>query len=438
MTTPYYEINENQLDQDIRQLMNALCRFWGENSVAACSVKTNSLPWLLTHFKSAGFWAEVVSAEEYDLVSRLGFADNHVIYNGPMKDRAVFEKVLRGGGLVNLDSSEELEWLEELAGQQNFKEGDQQGKARGAQQDVKRAGNQGEGPAGEQNGTEIAKGSDETRWRIGLRINVNYAQLVPEEVPADAEGSRFGYSEESGSLQEALQRLKALPGVQITGLHLHSSTKSRSVAAYEAVADYAGQLARRYQLQDITYIDMGGGYYGGVPGKPDFDDYVPAIAGRLERYFDKKKVTLVMEPGVSMVSASFTFVTSVRDVKCIGDHVYVVTDGSRVNLNPQVTRRWYPHHFVYRTKSARRTISSQMICGATCMEYDRLFEVTDEKELQPGDLVVYDLAGGYTVCLTPLFIHYFPAVYVVRKDGSRYTAREAWTNEEFLQKNHWE
>jgi hypothetical protein len=50
--------------------------------------------------------------------------------------------------------------------------------------------------------------------------------------------------------------------------------------------------------------------------------------------------------------------------------------------------------------------------------------------------VVYDLAGGYTVCLVPLFIHYFPAVYVRREDGTVFTAREPWTNDEFLLKNH--
>ncbi len=412
MKTPYYEINEEQLDADIALLQSALHENWGENSIYACSVKTNSLPWLLAHFRDCGAWAEVVSAEEYALVMQLGFDPARVIYNGPIKDRNVFEKVLRDGGLVNLDSTQELDWLEEMSG--------------------------------------------ESCRNVGLRINVNFARLVPEEIPADAEGSRFGYCEENGTLQAVIARLQALPGVRITGLHLHSSTKSRSVAAYAAAADYAGYLAGQYGLQELRYIDMGGGFYGGVPDKPNFNDYVPAIASRLERYFDREKVTLILEPGVSMVSAAFSFVTSVCDVKHIGEHVYVVTDGSRVNLNPQVTRRWYPHHFVYGSGAAgeseaensaegskeppkgRSILASQMICGSTCMEYDRLFEATDEPMLVPGDRVVYDLAGGYTLCLTPLFIHYFPAVYVKRRDGSVYTAREPWTNREFLQANHWE
>ena len=46
------------------------------------------------------------------------------------------------------------------------------------------------------------------------------------------------------------------------------------------------------------------------------------------------------------------------------------------------------------------------------MEYDRLFTIENEKELKTGDRVVYTNAGGYTLCLSPLFIRYFPAVYI--------------------------
>ena len=70
------------------------------------------------------------------------------------------------------------------------------------------------------------------------------------------------------------------------------------------------------------------------------------------------------------------------------------------------------------------------------MEYDRLFPIEDGPALVPGDRIVYETAGGYTICLSPLFIHYFPAVYVEKEDGSFFTAREPWTNDEYLMKNH--
>ena len=42
------------------------------------------------------------------------------------------------------------------------------------------------------------------------------------------------------------------------------------------------------------------------------------------------------------------------------------------------------------------------------------------------------------MCLAPLFIRHFPAVYIRRSDGQLYTAREPWTIDEYLQKQHWE
>ena len=142
---------------------------------------------------------------------------------------------------------------------------------------------------------------------------------------------------------------------------------------------------------------------------------------------------------MSLISRATTFETSVIDVKEIRRRKFVVTDGSRTNLNPLVTRHVYPHHLEYISDTSVRNIeASQWICGATCMEYDRLFEIKEDVALIPGDRVIYDTAGGYTMCLNPLFINYFPAVYVEHTNGSLFTAREAWGNDEYLQKNYTE
>ncbi len=395
--TPYYYIDEKKLDSDIHMLKEAMEKAWGENVIPSYSVKTNSLPWLLDHLKAQGFYAEVVSETEADLAARLGFSFSHMIYNGPIKDRDTFERILLAGGMVNMDSSREPLWLKELAA--------------------------------------AHPGQD---FAVGVRVNFDIQPRLPQEVLADEEGSRFGYCYENGELKKVIEEIREIPNARMAGLHLHSSTKSRSVNAFRALAAMAVQIAAEYELS-LSYVDMGGGYFGGRADMPDYRDYMPAIAGELKKGFDPAKTALIAEPGVSLISGSFSFVSSVKDVKHIREHVYVVTDAGRVNLNPQVTRRSYPHHLLYMEQPAgeREVLPSQMICGYTCMEYDRLFEEKDAPALQPGDLVVYDTAGGYTMCLNPLFIKYLPAVIVGRTDGSSFVAREPWTNEEYLQKNHW-
>ena len=395
LQTPYYRVDESKLDADIELLKGALEKGWN-NYICSFSVKTNSLPWLLKHLKDNDFYAEVVSAEEYEISKRLGYTPDHVIYNGPIKDREAFEEVLLGGGIVNLDSNYEPEWV-----------------------------------------SEIASANKDKKIKVGIRVNYDLQKLIPDEVLADEEGSRFGYCYENDALKNVIEKLRENENVEIVGLHLHSSTKSRTINAFKALAKVAVIVADEYNL-DLEYVDMGGGYYGGVKGKPDFRDYVPAIAEVLSEKFDVSKTKLIMEPGVSMVSSSFDFVTSVIDTKQVREHTYVVIDGSRVNLNPQVTRRQYLHRFEYKNEENRDIVPVQTICGATCMEYDRLFPAENERKLEPGDRVIFTNAGGYTICLTPLFIHYFPAVYVKKKDGSLFVAREPWTNDEYMAKNRFE
>lgn len=396
LQTPFFRIKEEALLYDISLLKEALSQNWG-NYIMGYSVKTNSLPWLLTYLKKQGFYAEVVSDTEYHLAVRLGFPGKHIIYNGPIKAKKVFEAVLLAGGYVNLDSSYELDWMEELSSLYPNRQ-----------------------------------------FKAGLRVNCDIAALCPKETLAAREGGRFGYCYENGIFKNAIDRLSRLPNVKMAGLHLHSSTQSRTVHVFGALAKMAVQLAREYHL-NLDYVDMGGGYFGGRDDKPDYRDYFKEICKELSAHFDPAETILIAEPGVSLISRATTFETTVIDIKDIRGQKFVVTDGSRTNLNPLVTRHVYPHHLEYSSEASVRNIeTTQWICGSTCMEYDRLFEIKDDIALVPGDKIIYDTAGGYTMCLNPLFIHYFPAVYIELKDGSLFTAREPWSNDEFLLKNHYE
>lgn len=396
LQTPYFVIDEPILQRYYHMLTDSLAQNW-PNYLIGYSFKTNSLPWLLSYLRKEGFYAEVVSAEEYDLAHRLGYHGRQIIYNGPIKDRKIFETVLIAGGYVNLDSSDELTWMEELSKLY---------------------------PAHE--------------FGVGLRVNCDIAALCPQEELVESEGGRFGYCYENGVLADAIARLTRLPNVRVAGLHLHSSTQSRTVQVYGALAGMAVRIAQEYSLS-LSCIDMGGGYFGGRDDKPDYRDYFKEICKVLGTHFDREKTTLIAEPGVSLISRATTFETRVLDIKDIRGRKFIVTDGSRVNLNPLVTRHVYPHHIEYCSDSSiRAREKSQWICGATCMEYDRLFEIVDDAALTVGDKIIYDTAGGYTMCLNPLFIHYFPAVVIEKADGSFFTARKAWGNDEYLQKNYLE
>ena len=399
--TPYFLLDEPILQRYFDMLTGALKENW-PNYRIGYSFKTNSLPWLVNFYKKQGAYAEVVSKDEYGLAKYLGFQDSEIVYNGPYKDEQSFREVVLAGGYVNVDSKWELEWLTKLSGELEEEKAEEKEKV-----------------------SEI---------HVGIRVNFNLEQMCPGETTMGETSGRFGFSYENGEFAKALSYIRALPHVKVTGLHLHSSSKSRSVQIFRSIAQMACRLKKEFDLT-LSYVDIGGGYCGGMEGRPEYPDYFPAIAEELHREFDPEQTQLVVEPGISLISKGSFFVTSVIDVRDIRDTRYLITDGSRFNIDATMIKSSYLYHTKLQNPSAP-VMERQEITGYTCMECDRLFTMENLPELQTGDQIIYENVGGYTISLNPLFIQYFPAVYV--RNGEQMTeVRKKWTAKEYVQGNVW-
>ena len=397
--TPYFVIDEPVLQRYYDMLTGSLASAWG-NYLVGYSFKTNSLPWLVSFVKDRGACAEVVSEDEYSLARYLGYLDSEIIYNGPYKGERSFCDVLLAGGIVNLDSMQEIRWLADL----------------------------------------VSRYPDRT-FQAGIRVNFNLEKMCPGETTMGEESGRFGFCYETGRFAAALKLLQEMPGVSVTGLHLHSSSKSRSVNIFRAIARMACQLQEEFNLK-LSYIDLGGGYCGGMAGRPEYPDYFPAVAEELRRRFSPEQTRLIVEPGISLISKCTTFVTGVFDTRDIKGTRYVMTDGSRFNIDPTMIKSSHLYHVDYTDVSAeissehnlsgRKPLTRQIVSGFTCMEVDRLFTCEDQPELIPGDRIIYENVGGYTMSLNPLFIQYFPAVYV-RNGNKLRMVRRKWTPADYVQ-----
>ncbi len=415
--TPYFLLDEPNLQKYFDMLTGALKENW-PNYRIGYSFKTNSLPWLVNFYKKQGAYAEVVSRDEYGLARYLGFQDSEIVYNGPYKDEQSFRDVVLAGGYVNVDSKWELEWLTKLSGELE----------------------EGKIFTGFSNNSEITpeEQAEEkekvSEIHVGIRVNFNLEQMCPGETTMGETSGRFGFSYENGEFAKALSYVRALPHVKVTGLHLHSSSKSRSVQIFRSIAQMACRLKKEFDLT-LSYVDIGGGYCGGMEGRPEYPDYFPAIAEELHREFAPEQTQLVVEPGISLISKGSFFVTSVIDVRDIRDTRYLITDGSRFNIDATMIKSSYLYHTKLQNPSAP-VMDRQEITGYTCMECDRLFTMEKLPELQTGDQIIYENVGGYTISLNPLFIQYFPAVYV--RNGEHMTeVRKKWTAKEYVQGNVW-
>ena len=310
--TPYYMIHEQELDENFKKLKDALEKHWN-NYIIGYSYKTNALPWVIKHFDLLGCYAETVSEDEYNLAKLIGVGKNHIIYNGPVKTKDSFMEALQNGCIVNIDSQREVEWLEDI--------------------------------------------ESENR-RIGIRINFDIEKMCPGQSQCPEDGGRFGFCYENGELSKIITKLQEKK-IKIAGIHLHTSSKSRGLDIYRAIAEIACKVQKEFEL-DLDYVDVGGGFFGGLPTKPQFDEYIALMENILSTCFDKTKTKLIVEPGMAVIGAPISYVTSVIDVKDTEFNRFVVTDGTRTSIDPLMTKNSYFHSFDI--KSQRDTHPKQVIC----------------------------------------------------------------------------
>lgn len=383
LETPAYIVKEEVLENSIVSLNSALSNNF-KSSIFSYSLKTNSLPYILERVKSHGGFAEVVSSDEYELARLVGFDIDKIVYNGPLKSKNTFIEAVKGGAIVNIETKREIDWLHELPKDQDYS--------------------------------------------VGIRVNIDLAYISPDDAKENEDYSRFGFSSESNELEQAITDILIYQNIKLVGLHVHRTTLSRSVNVYERVANYVSNIAKKYSL-DLKYIDIGGGFYGIMEGKPTFDEYFKAIKKGLEAYFDLNLITIIVEPGNAIVASAIDFISAVIDVKKIRDFYLITTDGSRNDLDPFYKKNKYFHSFIY-NDSKESQVPLQIVGGGTCLEYDKIFEIENQNLLAVGDIIKYESVGAYTMTLSPLFIRFFPNVYL--KDSNGYQLiRKKWSASDF-------
>ena len=386
MHTPYDLIDLQELKNNLFTMEASFKALW-PNFAVGYSVKTNNLPWVVSWMHANGVQAEVVSTPEYELARHIGYDDSQIIINGPNKGFEAIDNILTGGGIVNLDSFREIDYIQNHL--DNYPH------------DI----------------------------NVGIRINFDLESACPGETIPGKEPGRFGFNIENGDFQKAIDRLRALPRVNITGIHAHHSTRTKSLNVFKSITAHACECAK--QCDRLEYIDLGGCFFGDKPGAPTFDEYARVIVDTLQQYGISPTVKLIMEPGAALIASPVSYVCKVIGTKDIKGVRLVYTDGSIKHVAPQMNAV----RFVHTIKAASSSIvQRQVVTGYTCIEMDRFLELSNSNELQTGDEIVIHNVGAYTMSLSPLFIEYFPKV-IVKEDDCLSVVREQWTTQEFIQKN---
>lgn len=380
LITPCYIINEAEYEKNIQELMQAYESRWPGKVEYGYSVKTNHFPLMLKKALEYGWHAEVVSPDEYEFALSCGAEKGQIIYNGPQKRETVLSAI-REGSLVNLDNLQEVEL--------------------------------------------ICRALDETekkQAKVGIRVNFDLEKECPGETTCKGIVGRFGICYENGDVKRAIDTLQQAK-IKVRGLHLHSSSSSRSRGIFRAISEKACEVMEKYQLTDLEYIDVGGGFFGGnyFPGKPTVQEYAETITDVLKERLDRpEEITLLLEPGAAVLATSMDYLVSVLNEREIRGKRVITVDGSLLHINPMMNPHETPFEMLH---PGEETEEEQIIGGSTCMEMDRFLPRGLKNRVLPESKLRFFCCGAYMSTHNSSFINAAPNIYLY-EDGEYRLVRE--------------
>jgi len=402
--SPLWLLSEDKLRKKYREFKKTFTED-GIQTIIGYSYKTNYLPAICSILREEGAYAEVVSDMEYKLARSLEVPGSEIIFNGCYKTRAELNKAVSEGALINIDNFDELELLDEVAG-------------------------------------ELGK-----KARVGIRINF---------IMGSSPWTKFGFNYETKEAEEALKKISKKKNLQFEAIHNHSGTfnvdpkiYSKSTRIIIELAEYAKKLGLNTRI-----IDIGGGFPSSNKLKPKYDipggskyneETLKSFANEVMYYlkkskhlFDNGKPILVLEPGRAIVDECMQLVSKIVSKKKDPEGGTNIVVDAGVNILP--TAYWYNFEPKIANKSnsvkknvtnnssnGRRHSESVRIYGPLCMQIDSINETINLPSVNVGDTIVFSNVGAYNLTQSMQFIQTRPAVILLGPNGSEVIRRkENW------------
>lgn len=321
----------------------------------AYSFKTNAFPGVISKVKELGILAEVVSPYEYSIARKAGFSPDQIVYNGVCKDRETFIECSTGGGKVNLDNREDLQFALDYF---------------------------------EETGKPL---------EVGVRIRFDIGNKIK---------SHFGMEMDS-ELFRFIQQMDREGKIIVRGIHLHF-TMAREIEFWQRRVE--GMAKAVPLFEHLEYVDFGGNMYASCQ-----KDILEEYSSILTSFLKDKNLLLLLETGTPLVAESFEVVSHVTHIKdgfifvdvCQKDVGLSATmDECRIKLVPFEKDGAGP------STPERPYLENYTIVGSTCLENDILKKSFCGK-VAVGDRIVFQNCGAYSICWSNDFI--IPRLPVVTK-----------------------
>ncbi|HEY6077165.1 MAG TPA: diaminopimelate decarboxylase [Polyangiaceae bacterium] len=287
---PAYVYDVDGMTETLRSLRHA---FGDAPHLVAYAIKANSAGTVVRAFAAEGAGVDAVSAAEVELALGCGVPAQQIVMSGVAKtdaeiDFALAQRILA----IQAESVEEL--VRVLARAQ----------ATGLRADV------------------------------SLRLNPGIEIDTHSHIATGHDEAKFGISE--GDLSAAYAVIDGSAGrLSQVGISVHLGSMMTATEAYSRSARKLCSLAleRRQQISSLRYVDFGGGFgvdYGGAPSVEP-SEFAHACVRTL-RDAGLSDLTILVEPGRSLVAPFGVLVASIVQTKRSGERRWVMLDAGMNDL----------------------------------------------------------------------------------------------------------
>jgi diaminopimelate decarboxylase len=351
------------------------------------ALKANASGALLRLLAARGAGADIVSGFELQAAIRAGFPPERIVFAGVGKSEAELEQAVRTGvGHVNAESEDEIARL-------------------------------------------AAVGSGLGRpLRVSLRVNPDIDARSHPYISTGLRENKFGVDIKAAP--EILRRARTLPGIEVVGLQCHIGSQILDLRPLGEAARALAALSRALLAEGfpLETLDLGGGlgvdYDGkGAPGLAEFAAAVgPALADL--------PLTLLLEPGRSLVAAAGILLTRVLYLKQNGLKRFVIVDaGMNDLLRPAL---YQAHHRIEPVRPRPGPVVVSDIVGPVCESGDFLARAREVPPLEPGDLLAVRDAGAYAFVMASNYNLRPRAAEALIEDGTVRLIRRRETFEDLV------
>ena len=428
--TPLFVFSESRIRQNISRLREV-------ETVIDCplkicyAAKANSNMAILRAVKDAGSDLEVNSGGELWKALKIGFTGEQIIFNGTSKEVWEIENAIEAEVYaIQVDSLFELSLIEKTA------------------------------------------------EKLNKRANVSL-RLVPEIETNTHSGlqtalltSKFGMMPDEAL--SAFRNYKNSEFLNLCGVHLHIGSQNPEASPYsEALKTLFENLLQIYNETGLklSHLNLGGGFpvnylrddaqsseFPAAQREMFSADFAPAEA--IEKAWKTlkevvettgsdhllKNITLLLEPGRSVISDAGICLTSVRNKKnrpiqnsdlnspSIENDSWLLTDAGFNILLSMETYKWY-YHLISATRAGENHDFPYKLAGPLCDGGDVYFDIEGENRLpdyrllpidvKPDEILALLNCGAYSIA--QMFQYngrFLPAVVLIRENGAAELVRK--------------